>query len=41
MRVYSYTRKTISFLYIAGVEIRNDLAINDAVIFNCILNLFY
>ena len=31
MRVYGYTHKTIPFLYIAGIEIRNDLAISDVI----------
>ena len=41
MRVYGCTRKTISFLYIAGIKIRNDLAISDVIFFNFILNIFY
>ena len=40
MQLYGHTRKTISLLYITGIEIRNDLAINYVIFFGCILIYF-
>ena len=40
MQLYGHTHKTISLLYITGIEIHNDLAIND-VIFLIVFRIYF